>query len=80
MAVVRATEILLALIIDTLLPAEIGLLPVEIEQLPVKINAWQISVWHSIGAVLVFTGVSLMLFHMHIQDRIDTFFLSKKRT
>ena len=79
MAVVRATEILLALIIDKLLPAEIGLFPVEIEQLPVEINARQTSVWHSIGAVLVLTGVSLMSFHMHIQDRIDAFFLSKKR-
>ena len=38
------------------------------------------SVWHSIGAVLVLTGVSLMSCHMHIQDRIDDFFLSKKRT
>ena len=63
MAVVRATEILLALIIDKLL-----------------FNARQTSVWHSIGAVLVLTGVSLMSFHMHIQDRIDAFFLSKKRT
>ena len=63
MAVVRATEILLALIIDKLL-----------------FNARQASVWHSIGAVLVLTGVSLMSCHMHIQDRIDDFFLSKKRT
>ena len=62
MAVVRATEILLALIIDKLL-----------------FNARQTSVWHSIGAVLVLTGVSLMSCHMHIQDRIDDFFLSKKR-
>ena len=63
MAVVRATEILLALIIDKLL-----------------FNARQTSVWHSIGAVLVLTGVSLMSCHMHIQDQIDNFFLSKKRT
>ena len=63
MAVVRATEILLALIIDKLL-----------------FNARQTSVWHSIGAVLVLTGVSLMSCHMHIQDRIDKFVLSKRRT
>ena len=63
MAVVRATEILLALIIDKLL-----------------FNARQTSVWHSIGAVLVLTGVPLMSCHMHIQDRIDDFFLSKRRT
>ena len=63
MAVVRATEILLALIIDKLL-----------------FNERQTSVWHSIGAVLVLTGVSLMSCHMHIQDRIDDFFLSKKGT
>ena len=59
MAVVRATEILLALIIDKLL-----------------FNARQTS----IGAVLVLTGVSLMSCHMHIQDRIDDFFLSKKES
>ena len=55
MAVVRATEILLALIIDKLL-----------------FNARQTSVWHSIGAVLVLTGVSLMSCHMHIQGYYNT--------
>ena len=63
-AVVRASEILLALLIDKII-----------------FDSRQTSTWpHSVGAISVLLGVSLMSCHMQIQDRLDDLFSCRKRT